>query len=185
MPPPPASDAQPTSVLDTGKLSELVGESGTSPARVAPSAASPDATETIRPARANVAVGTTNRSKYTPTLRSVDFDGRPRSASLWPLLVGVVVFGGGVGAFLGTRSMPTSAASDEIELSVSVAPADATIRLDGQPLAGNPHTSKHPRDGKRHNLVVEAAGHQAQNIDVVFDSSTIIDLALPKTSDSK
>lgn len=185
MPPPPASDAQPTSVLDTNKLSELVGESGTSPTKPAGVAPSPDATETIRPAKSTPGVGASSRSKYTPTLRSVDFDGRPRKPSLWPLLVGVVVFGAGVGTFLGTRSMPATPAGDEIELWVRVEPSSATVRLDGQTLPGNPHSSKHPRDGQRHTLVVEAAGHQPQTVDVVFDSSAAIDLALPKTSDSK
>lgn len=185
MPPPPASDAQPTSVLDTSKLGELVGESGGAPGRAAPPMGAADAVETIRPAKGSTPVTTPNRSKYTPTLRSVDFDGRAPRASLWPILVGVVVFGAGVGTFLGTRTMPAAPAADEIELSVTVDPATATIRLDGQPLAGNPHTSKHPRDGKRHSLVVESAGHQPQTIDVVFDSSTTIDLALPKTGNPK
>lgn len=188
MPPPPVSDAQPTSVLDTNKLSELVGESGTSPVKTTPAIpvqSAPDATETVRPAKASVQGGTSSRSKYTPTLRSVDFDGQRPRAALWPLLIGVVVFGAGVGTFLGTRTMPTAPVADEIELSVKVEPKAASLRLDGQPLQGNPHTSKHPRDGKRHDLVVEAAGHQPQTLEVVFDSSTVIDLALPKTSDSK
>lgn len=183
MPPPPASDAQMTSVLDTGKLSELVGESGP----VAPPSESlPDTTATVRPpgTGARPVAAASGRAKYTPTLRSADFDGKERGqrTRLWPLFVGMLVLGAGVGTFLGARTLPIAKAGATVELTIRAEPEAATLRLDNEPLAGNPHTSTHPRDGKRRTVIVEAPGHEAQRIDVVFDASSTIDVVLSKSS---
>ncbi len=175
VPPPPPSDAQLTSVLDTNQLSELVDEShNVVPATRIPVASVAPAATVIKP-----------RSKYTPTLRSADFEatkkGRHGRARIWPLVVGMLVFGAGVGTFMGARTLPAPGRAATIELVVQAQPPSATLRLDNTALAGSPHSSTHPRDGKRRTVIIDAPGYVSQQIDVVFDASTSIDVVLSKT----
>jgi hypothetical protein len=183
IPPPPASDAQMTSVLDTSKLSELVVESG--PGAPRPESM-PDSTATVRPpgVDARPVAAASRRAKYTPTLRSADFDeqARGKSTRLWPLFVGMLVLGAGVGTFMGARTLPSATADATVELIVRAEPGAATFQLDNEPLAGNPHTSTRPRDGKRRTIIVKAPGHETERIDVVFDASSTIDVVLSKSS---
>lgn len=169
MPPPPNSDAQPTSVFEPNQLDELVGK------------ATNDAPPP--PARApSTALVQSARSRFTPTLRSADFEAFPELAAptRWPLLLGVAIFGGGLGAFVMLRPPAAGLVKDPtlVELEIRADPPSAMFRIDGEALAGNPHRSARKRGAQRQSLTIEAPGHTPQKLELVLDSSTTIDVAL-------
>src|SRR5690606_8702174 len=108
---PPPSDAQATSVLDTNKLTELVDESSSVPVPIPqPDLDMPRRVAAANPADANPPPRRDpQRSKYTPTLRSVHFE-KSAPQRPWLLALGVVVFGAGAGSFLAIE--PPSATDD-------------------------------------------------------------------------
>ena len=69
----------------------------------------------------------------------------------------------------------TSATSPEtVQLTVQVAPSEASIELDGAPLVGNPHVSTMLRDGASHRVRAEAPGYQPKTEWVTFDQPTMV-----------
>jgi serine/threonine-protein kinase len=73
-----------------------------------------------------------------------------------------------------------AAAPAEVEVRVSVTPAHAKLYLDGQLLAGNPHTGRYARDGKTHTVRAEAAGFGTATHEVVFERDLLVELALQR-----
>lgn len=164
---PPPSDAEPTRTLEPGKLSELVSGASQPPAATRLERAPPNA------------LAMSARSRYTPTLQSAQLQLAPR-APLWPLLVGTILFGGGLGAFLAVRTpAPTPAAlSESVELIIRARPANATIALDGRLLTGNPARVMEKRGPARRKVTIQAPGYAEQSVDVSLDADSVVDVAL-------
>ena len=168
MPPPPNSDAQATSVFEPQQLDELVGKASTEPVAGLQRAPS-------------TALVQSARSRFTPTMRSADFEALPGAApKKWPVLLGVIVFGAGLGAFATLRppTPPHSMDPSLVKLSIQADPPGAMFRIDGEALAGNPHRSERKRATQRQTLTIDAPGHVSQSLDLVLDSSTTVDVAL-------
>ncbi len=168
MPPPPNSDAQPTSVFEPKQLDELVGKASNEPS---PGLQRAPSTALVQSAR----------SRFTPTLRSADFEASLEAPpKKWPLFLGVIVFGAGLGAFATLRppAPPPGKDTSLVELSIRADPPGAMFRIEGQALAGNPHKSQRKRATQRQTLTIEAPGHTPQTMDLVLDSNTTVDVAL-------
>ena len=83
-----------------------------------------------------------------------------------------------------TAKPPEKAAGPRtgITLRVRATPSEATIFLDGAPLATNPFSGEFPIDGIGHRLRAEAPDHHSAAQIVMFDKDSTIDLVLaPKT----
>ncbi len=169
---PPASDAELTRNIEPGKLSELM--SGTSvppaPTRLDRAPANPDP------------LVVSARSRYTPTLQSAQLAAAPRPA-IWPVLVGTVLFGAGLGAFLAIRPKVSAPipASESVELRIRAKPDNATIRLDGKALSGNPAQTMQKRGSARRRVTVDAPGFDSQTLEVALDADSLVDVSLEKT----
>ncbi len=70
---------------------------------------------------------------------------------------------------------------DAIDLTIVVAPPNATIFLDGAQLTGNPYTAKHKKGGK-HKITATAPGYAPKTQDSDFESNTQISLSLDKSA---
>lgn len=70
---------------------------------------------------------------------------------------------------------------DAIDLSIVVAPPNATIFLDGAQLSGNPYTAKHKKGGK-HKITATAPGYAPKTQESDFESNAQILLSLEKSS---
>ena len=70
---------------------------------------------------------------------------------------------------------------DAIDLTIVVAPPNATIFLDGAQLTGNPYTAKHKKGGK-HKVTATAPGYAPKTQESEFDSNTQISLSLDKSA---
>jgi len=102
--------------------------------------------------------GVTNRSN-TLTARS----GR----SGWLAVIGAVLLGLAAYLFFARKvETPPPAASATVALSIAASPSTATLTLDGERLPANPFNGRFPRDEKSHSLLVEAAGHISQTLQI-------------------
>lgn len=78
-------------------------------------------------------------------------------------------------------SAPTPAApASEMELRVTVKPAEARITLDDTELTGNPASRRAPRDGSKHRLRVEAPGYLPATRELSFEKDFDIELSLDR-----
>jgi len=60
--------------------------------------------------------------------------------------------------------------------------AKAQVRLDGQSLAGNPFTARHPKDGGTHTLAISADGYQPVERSVTFERDVALTVKLPRSA---
>ena len=67
-----------------------------------------------------------------------------------------------------------------MELKVRAQPSGAKLTLDGKELETNPFAGTFPRDGKEHELAVEAPGYESETRRLTFDRDVILELSLQK-----
>jgi len=65
-----------------------------------------------------------------------------------------------------------------VELIVIAAPPEATIRLDGASLNGNPFRAMVPRSSDTHRIEIAAAGYESKARTIVFDRDRTVRITL-------
>jgi eukaryotic-like serine/threonine-protein kinase len=79
-----------------------------------------------------------------------------------------------------TPSTPANPTATAVEVHVTASPKEAKIFVDDSPVSGNPFKGKLPKDGKTHQIRVEADGYVSRTRDVVADKDLHLELALPR-----
>lgn len=82
-----------------------------------------------------------------------------------------------------TRDITQEAVS--FELTIEAQPANATILLDGEPVANNPYTTNVLADTEAHELEVRAEGHQSQIRRFAFDRDRHLTIALSSNTTTR
>ena len=125
---------------------------------------------------------------YTGTKKSTH--GRLLAPSRLPWLVAAGAVVVATAAFAATRARsheePRPAAagpsaeptSSDVHLRISMTPPTALVTIDGAPVAA-PSDAKMPRDGKEHQVRVEAAGFEPHVETVRFDNDLALSIVLP------
>ena len=85
---------------------------------------------------------------------------------------------GGVSEPSNGASATVSAASETVQLEISVVPAAAEITIDGIVVEGNPFIDRFPRDGARHRVEAKARGFRPEALFVVFDEDRALSIEL-------
>jgi serine/threonine-protein kinase len=134
-----------------------------------------------------VGAARSNPSSVSGTLPSAS-EGAPRSAAPRLVLLGgvaLIAIAAIVGVTMRSRqpeakgSTPTAQA----RLTVRVTPADATVTLDGVPLAGRPPSGQFPLGAEGHRVRAEAPGYTSEEQVVQLDSSLVdLDMTLRRLS---
>lgn len=73
---------------------------------------------------------------------------------------------------------PTGSAPAEIRVNIRAHPDAASFTLDGAALGPSPYSGAQPRDGKQHQLVVSAPGHQSRTLTIQFDHDVDLEVGL-------
>jgi eukaryotic-like serine/threonine-protein kinase len=76
---------------------------------------------------------------------------------------------------------PASSVGAEVRVSIRAHPASAQLTLDGKTLGPSPYSGTQPRDGKQHELVVSAAGHQSRSLNIQLDHDVDLEVGLAET----
>ncbi|HYP76428.1 MAG TPA: serine/threonine-protein kinase [Polyangiaceae bacterium] len=76
---------------------------------------------------------------------------------------------------------PAGSATPEVRLSVVTHPDSATLTLDGKELGPSPYSGTRARDGKQHDLVVSAAGHQPRTLSIRLDHDVDLEVGLAQS----
>jgi len=86
-----------------------------------------------------------------------------------------------------THAQPSASAVEEpaadagveqVELEIHASPPTATIHLDGRALANNPAVVRVPKDGKLHEVRIEASGYSSKKMEVAADQSRMLEVEL-------
>jgi serine/threonine-protein kinase len=106
----------------------------------------------------------------------------PTGRSPTPLIIGgvaaaalillVVILATGGGGETAPRSL-----FSRVHVSITTRPADATLEIDGQPVA-NPHDGSREASGEVHHVVARAAGYANEERSMKFDRDVSLELAL-------
>ena len=83
-----------------------------------------------------------------------------------------------VSALNAATPSPTSSAVLPVRVSVRAHPDTAKLSLDGKVLGPSPYSGAHTRDGKQHELVVNAEGYQARTLSIQFDHDVDLEVGL-------
>ena len=75
-------------------------------------------------------------------------------------------------------------ATERTDLFLAASPANATILIDGYPLASNPGIVKFRRDGRAHSVLITAPGYRTRTERVVYDRAEV-HLTVALTPDPK
>jgi len=113
----------------------------------------------------------TNRTATAPT---------SSRRSIWLTSIAVLLFGLAAYLFFG-RVQPAPASAPVaalVAVSIAASPETATLTLDGELLPGNPFSGRFPKDDKRHALLIEAAGHVSQTLQLTFSEDRSVALTL-------
>ncbi|WP_343073332.1 serine/threonine protein kinase [Pyxidicoccus fallax] len=86
----------------------------------------------------------------------------------------------GVATTAAAQAPASPAEPTEVELQVTVTPRKAQLRLDDQPLEGNPFSEKFPRDGRVHVLRVTAPGYAPVVKELRFERDLALDITLSR-----
>jgi eukaryotic-like serine/threonine-protein kinase len=100
--------------------------------------------------------------------------------TIWLASIGLLLFGLAAYLFFGrVKPVPVSApVATQVAFIIAASPPTATLTLDGELLPGNPYSGHFPRDDKRHALVIEAAGHASQTLQLTFSEDRTVALTL-------
>lgn len=86
-----------------------------------------------------------------------------------------------------TRAQPSASAVEEpvgdagmeqVEIEIHASPSNATIHLDGRALTDNPAVEHVPKDGKVHEVRIEAPGYSSRKMEVAADRSARLEVEL-------
>ncbi|MDP9034608.1 MAG: serine/threonine protein kinase [Myxococcota bacterium] len=77
---------------------------------------------------------------------------------------------------------PAVLRESRMSMRISASPRDAKLRLDGEPLSGNPYVTTMPADGSRHTVTVAAPGYEPRTTAFTAerDSELVVDLERTK-----
>jgi serine/threonine protein kinase len=73
---------------------------------------------------------------------------------------------------------PASSAGAEVRVSIRAHPDTASLTLDGKALGPSPYSGVQARDGRQHELVISAAGHQARSLQIQLDHDVDLEVGL-------
>jgi serine/threonine-protein kinase len=79
---------------------------------------------------------------------------------------------------------PASSGAAQVRVSLRAHPDTATLTLDGKALGPSPYSGAHVRDGKQHELTVNAAGYQPRTLSIQFDHDVDLEVGLAQTNAS-
>lgn len=80
---------------------------------------------------------------------------------------------------------PAPLLQETVQVSISVAPANAVLYLDGRRLGANPYFGQLPKDATEHFLEAKAPGYEDQSDTVTFDANVSLHIALRELPDEK
>ncbi|MDJ0764674.1 MAG: protein kinase [Myxococcota bacterium] len=79
-----------------------------------------------------------------------------------------------------SADVAADADKEEIRVKIAANPKTATIKIDGQPLAGNPFEGIFVKDGQRHKVEIAAAGYKTEIADISFKTDQTLSYSLMK-----
>jgi serine/threonine-protein kinase len=156
--------------LSAARLSSSYEESGPVAIDVPNLDFQPGATEVSR-SMSGSRSGVTNRSNTVAAA--------PSNRNVWLGALGAVLLAMAAYLFFARAKAEPAlpAAPPTVAVSIAASPATATLTLDGQRLP-NPVNSSFPRDDKQHVLLVEAAGHVSQTLELPLNENKSMAVSL-------
>jgi serine/threonine-protein kinase len=121
-----------------------------------------------------------SRSRSGQTNRSSSGAMAPTGRSTWLAGLGLVLIALAAYLFFArSKAAPALAPVNAmVTLSITASPEAATLTLDGEALPSNPFNGRFPRDDRQHTLLVAAAGHASQTLQLAFNESRDVSLTL-------